>query len=77
MVSQQGDVALLDHPVAQELLRPPLPACVRSDGAPDVAPIGFHWNGSQLVLGLWLIALALGIARFVASSAPGGRKRPP
>jgi hypothetical protein len=38
---------------------------------------GIFHRGSQLVLGLWLIALALGIARFVASSAPGGRKRPP
>lgn len=54
MVSQQGDLALLDHPVAQELLRSPLPAhlaYVRSDGAPDVVPIGFHWNGNEFVLG--------------------------
>jgi len=54
MVSQQGDLALLDHPVAQELLRSPLPcrlAYVRADGAPDVIPIGFHWNGKEFVLG--------------------------
>jgi hypothetical protein len=54
MVSQQGDLALLKHPVAQELLRSPLPArlaYVRSDGAPDVVPIGFHWNGTEFVLG--------------------------
>jgi hypothetical protein len=54
MVSQQGDLALLDHPVAQELLRSPLPArlaYVRTDGAPDVVPIGFHWNGNEFVLG--------------------------
>jgi hypothetical protein len=54
MVSQQGDAALLEHPVAHELLRSPLPArlaYVRSDGAPDVVPIGFHWNGTEVVLG--------------------------
>ena len=54
MVSQQGDVALLEHPVAQELLQSALPArlaYVRSDGAPDVVPIGFHWNGNEFVLG--------------------------
>ena len=54
MVSQQGDLALLEHPVAQELLRSPIPArfaYVRHDGAPDVVPIGFHWNGTEFVLG--------------------------
>ncbi len=54
MVSQQGDVALLEHQVAQELLQSALPArlaYVRSDGAPDVVPIGFHWNGIEFVLG--------------------------
>ncbi len=54
MVSQQGDLALLEHPVVQELLQSPLPArfaYVRSDGAPDVVPIGFHWNGTEFVLG--------------------------
>jgi len=54
MVSQQGDLSLLDHPVAQELLQSPIPArfaYVRSDGAPDVVPIGFHWNGKEFVLG--------------------------
>ena len=54
MVSQQGDLALLDHPVAQELVQSPLPcrfAYVRADGSPDVVPIGFHWNGTEFVLG--------------------------
>ncbi len=54
MVSQQGDITLLDHPVARELLKSPIPArfaYVRSDGAPDVVPIGFHWNGTEFVLG--------------------------
>jgi len=54
MVSQQGDLNLLDHPVAQHLLQSPLPArlaYVHPDGAPEVVPIGFHWNGHDLVLG--------------------------
>jgi hypothetical protein len=54
MVSQQGDLGLLDHPVAQELLASPLPArlaYVRPDGTPEVIPIGFHWNGHDLVFG--------------------------
>lgn len=54
MVSQQGDLSLLEHPVALALLRSPLPArfaYVRSDGSPDVVPIGFHWNGEEFVLG--------------------------
>ena len=54
MVSQQGDLSLLQHPLAQELLQSPLPvrfAYIRSDGTPEVVPIGFHWNGKELVLG--------------------------
>jgi hypothetical protein len=54
MVSQQGDLSLLNHSVAQELLNSPLPArfaYVRTDGGPDVVPIGFHWNGTEFVLG--------------------------
>lgn len=54
MVSKQGDLTLLDHPVAKELLQSSLPArfaYIRSDGTPDVVPIGFHWNGSEVVLG--------------------------
>jgi hypothetical protein len=63
MVSQQGDLALLDHPVAQEMLRSPLPArfaYVRSDGAPDVVPIGFHWNGKEIVLGTFPSSVKMG-----------------
>jgi Pyridoxamine 5'-phosphate oxidase len=54
MVTPQGDLTLLDHPVAQELLQSPLPArfaYVGQDGTPEVVPIGFHWNGRELVLG--------------------------
>ena len=50
----QGDLALLQHPVAQELLASKIPArfaYVASDGTPRVLPIWFHWNGKELVLG--------------------------
>ncbi len=54
MATRQGDLALLNHPVAQRLLQSPAPArlaYVWTDGTPRVVPIGFHWNGSELVLG--------------------------
>ena len=56
MVKQvkQGDLALLEHPVAKELLASNIPArlaYVWTDGTPRVLPIWFHWNGRELVLG--------------------------
>jgi Pyridoxamine 5'-phosphate oxidase len=54
MTTRQGDLALLDHPVAQRLLQSTAPArlaYVWTDGTPRVVPIGFHWNGTELVLG--------------------------
>lgn len=54
MPTKQGDVALLNDPVAQQLLQSPLPAQFAYtwiDGTPRVVPIGFHWNGQQIVLG--------------------------
>ena len=54
MPTRQGDLALLEDPVAQRLLRSPAPArlaYVRTDETPRVVPIGFHWNGTELVLG--------------------------
>jgi hypothetical protein len=54
MPTRQGDLALLDDPVAQDLLLSRAPArlaYVWTDGTPRVVPIGFHWNGTQLVLG--------------------------
>ncbi len=50
----QGDVALLDDPVAQRLLQSTIPARLAynwRDGSPRVVPIGFHWNGAEFVLG--------------------------
>lgn len=59
MPTQQGDLALLTDPVAQELLRSNIPArlaYVWRDGTPRVVPIWFHWNGTELVLGTPLTA---------------------
>jgi nitroimidazol reductase NimA-like FMN-containing flavoprotein (pyridoxamine 5'-phosphate oxidase superfamily) len=48
-----GDLALLDDPLAVELLTSRFPArlaYVWSDGTPRVVPIWFHWTGSELVV---------------------------
>jgi Pyridoxamine 5'-phosphate oxidase len=58
--TKQGDLALLDDPLAQELLHSTIPArmaYVWRDGTPRVVPIWFHWNGAELVLGTPLQAL--------------------
>ena len=54
MATKQGSLALLDDPVAQQLLQSTLPARFAytwRDGTPRVIPIGFHWNGHEIVLG--------------------------
>ncbi len=54
MPSQQGDLALLNAPVAQELLQSTIPArlaYISRDGTPRVVPIWFHWTGDVFVLG--------------------------
>src|SRR4051794_29607452 len=54
MPTIQGDIGLLNEPVAQRLLQSRIPArlvYVWGDGTPRVVPIGFHWNGRELVLG--------------------------
>jgi hypothetical protein len=54
MPTKQGDVALLNDPVAQRLLQSKIPARFAytwRDGTPRVVPIGFHWNGTEIVLG--------------------------
>src|SRR6266700_290096 len=50
----QGDLGLLQHPAAQELLESKIPArlaYVWTDGSPRVIPIWFHWNGKEVVMG--------------------------
>ena len=54
MPTKQGDISLLNDPIAQELLYAPIPAhlsYVWTDGSPRVIPIGFTWTGSELVTG--------------------------
>lgn len=54
MATTQGNIALLNDPVAQELLRSTSPArlaYVWRDGTPRVVPIWFHWNGTEIVFG--------------------------
>jgi Pyridoxamine 5'-phosphate oxidase len=51
--TKQGDVALLREPIAQQLLQSKSPlhlAYTWRDGTPRVVPIGFHWNGQEIVL---------------------------
>jgi len=54
MPTKQGDITLLNDPIAQELLHSNIPArlaYIGHDGAPRVVPIWFHWNGGEIVLG--------------------------
>ncbi len=54
MEPKQGDLALLDHPLAQELLHAPIPArlaYVWTDGTPRVNPVWFHWTEKEIVVG--------------------------
>ena len=54
MVSEQGNLTLLNTPVAQDLLNSRIPARLAynwSDGTPRVVPIAFHWDGQNLVMG--------------------------
>jgi hypothetical protein len=54
MPTSQGDLELLNDPVARRLLASPVPARLAytwTDRTPRVVPLGFHWNGRQLVLG--------------------------
>ena len=53
MPTVQGPLALLDDPVAQELIHSNIPArlaYVWPDGTPRVVPVWFHWNGAEFVL---------------------------
>ena len=51
---KQGDLGLLTHPAAVELLQSKVPArlaYVWTDGTPRVVPIWFHWDGKHFVMG--------------------------
>ncbi|NNC41654.1 MAG: pyridoxamine 5'-phosphate oxidase [Acidimicrobiia bacterium] len=52
--TNQGDLDLLDHPVARRLLESSVPArlgYIATDGTPRVTPMWFAWNGHAFVLG--------------------------
>jgi hypothetical protein len=54
MDGHQGDLALLNDPIAQTLLQSTIPARLAyswTDGTPRVVPIWFHWTGEEFVLG--------------------------
>lgn len=54
MATKQGDLSLLNDPVAQELLQSRIPArlaYVWPDGTPRVVPVWFHWNGKEVIIG--------------------------
>lgn len=56
METQRGDLGLLDHPVARQLLQATIPArlaYVALDGTPRVVPMQFHWTGEEIVLNCW------------------------
>lgn len=54
MPTKQGSLALLNDPVAQQLLQSnniAKLAYIWKDGTPRVVPIWFYWNGTELVFG--------------------------
>ena len=54
MAAEQGDVEMLEDPVAKALLESRQLARLAytwSDGTPRVVPIWFHWNGDAIVMG--------------------------
>ena len=56
METKRGDLSLLDHPLAQQLLQSRLPArlaYIARDGTPRVVPMQFHWTGEEIVLSCW------------------------
>jgi len=50
---KQGDLGLLQHRAAKDLLASKIPArlaYVWTDGTPRVIPIWFHWNGREIIM---------------------------
>ena len=59
MATKQGDIALINDPIAKELLQSTIPARFAYnslEGTPRVVPTWFHWNGRHIVLGTPLTA---------------------
>ncbi|MGH2532666.1 MAG: pyridoxamine 5'-phosphate oxidase family protein [Thermomicrobiales bacterium] len=56
MDAKPGDLTLLQHPVAQQLLQATIPvrlAYIALDGTPRVVPAQFHWTGEEVVVSSW------------------------
>lgn len=52
-MDQREALDVLNDPVSQELLGSSIPArlaYIGTDGTPRVIPIGFHWNGREIVV---------------------------
>lgn len=53
MPMKQGDISLINDPIAQKMLQSTNMAhlaYVWPDGTPRVTPIWFHWNGQEIVM---------------------------
>ncbi len=53
-MTTQGDLRLLDDPVAVAALNSTIPARLAytwHDGTPRVVPMSFHWTGKEIVMG--------------------------
>jgi Pyridoxamine 5'-phosphate oxidase len=56
METVRGDLTLLSHPVAQQLLQSTIPvrvAYIALNGTPRVVPMIFHWTGEDVVVTCW------------------------
>jgi hypothetical protein len=74
----QGDLALLDTPLAQQLLHSRIPvrmAFVWHDGTPRVIPTWFHWDGESVVMVTYVSGPNIGI-RHAAARLKALRARP-
>ena len=59
MATKQGDIALLNEPIAKELLQSKIPARLAyawPDGTMRVVPIWFHWDGKEIIMATPLTA---------------------
>jgi len=68
----QGDLALLETDLAQELLRSSIPArlaYVALDGTPRVIPTWFAWDGTDIVMATYLAGPNAGIRHRAARVA--------
>lgn len=56
MEIERGNLELLKHPVAIELLRSTIPvrlAYIALDRTPRVVPMQFHWTGDEVIVSCW------------------------